>query len=162
MRPLKNRFFGQCLRDTVSPWLSDWGRPGPILQPFEGFLLGPNCVPWRIVRCFSQNDKDFLHTGSQSGVALGAAVGSPPGIVPNVAVVNGGHDGNCTFCVWDRQGDPRPRSDLPCDVFLKTIKISFIRGPNLELLWGRPWGPPQESQCVHRRGNVVIVVVVVV
>ena len=33
---------------------------------------------------------------------------------------------------------------VSCDVFLKTIKISFIRGSNLEWLWGRPWGPPQK------------------
>ena len=34
---------------------------------------------------------------------------------------------------------------VSCDVFLKTIKISFIRGPSLERPWGRPWGPPQET-----------------
>ena len=34
---------------------------------------------------------------------------------------------------------------VSCDVFLKTIKISFMRTPTLEWLWGQPWGPPQES-----------------
>ena len=139
MRPLKNRFFGQCLRDTVSPWLSDWGRPGPILQPFEGFLLGPNCVPWRIVRCFSQNDKDFLHTGSQSGAALGLAVGSPPGIGQNVAVVNGGHDGNRTFGVGDVQGDPGPEKWCPVRCFSPNDKDFLHTGSQSGAALGRPW-----------------------
>ena len=147
MRPLKNRFFGQCLRDTVSPWLSDWGRPGPILQPFEGFLLGPNCVPWRIVRCFSQNDKDFLHTGSQSGAALGPAV-----VFPYITLITKRHTqsrprsqaSKCQFpyitLITKRHTQSRPRSQASkCQFpYITLNRVTRCIAPGPAIPGGRP------------------------
>ena len=70
----------------------------------------------------SEKNKDFLHKGFQSGVALGPTLGSPPGFATNVAVVKSGHDGNRNSGVWDLQGDHRPRSGL--------VRILRFTNPN--------------------------------